>query len=149
MTSNTDSTEALVIERIFEAPVGRVWQALTDADQMREWYFDLKEFKPEPGFEFRFVVEHQGNTYDHRCKVTEVIPEKKLAYTWRYEGQPGNSLVTFELFPKGNRTQLKLTHQGLESFPRLPAYARENFLNGWTEIIGSSLRQFLEPGAPR
>jgi len=143
MTTNTDSREALVIERIFEVPVDRVWQALTDVNQMREWYFDLPEFKAEPGFEFQFMVEHEGNTYDHRCKVTEVIPEKKLAYTWRYEGQPGNSLVTFELFPRGNRTRLKLTHEGLDSFPKLPAYARENFLRGWTEIIGSSLKEFL------
>jgi uncharacterized protein YndB with AHSA1/START domain len=68
-----------VIERTYNASVARVWRALTDANQMREWYFDLKEFKPEPGFEFQFVVEHEGNTYDHRCRITEVIPEKKLA----------------------------------------------------------------------
>jgi len=24
----------------------------------------------------------------HRCKVTEAIPNKRLAYTWRYEGHP-------------------------------------------------------------
>ena len=44
---------------------------------MRQWYFDLKEFKPEIGFEFEFVVEHEGNTYHHLCKVTEVIPAKE------------------------------------------------------------------------
>ena len=25
--------------------------------------FDLKEFRPEVGFEFEFVVEHEGNSY--------------------------------------------------------------------------------------
>ena len=145
--TKTDTVGALVIERTFNAPAGRIWQALTKADQMREWYFDLKEFKPEPGFEFQFVVEHEGNTYDHRCRITEVIPEKKLVYTWRYEGHEGNSLVTFELFPEGDKTRLKLTHEGLDTFPRTPAFARENFVKGWTEIIGSSLKEFLERGA--
>jgi uncharacterized protein YndB with AHSA1/START domain len=146
MTTKSNLAEAVVIERTFNAPVERVWKSLTDVAQMRQWYFDLKEFKPEVGFEFRFVVEQEGTTYDHRCKVTEVIPQKKLAYTWRYKGHEGDSLVTFELFADGNETRLKLTHEGLETFPKIPAYARENFEKGWTEIIGSELKQFVEKG---
>jgi uncharacterized protein YndB with AHSA1/START domain len=146
MTTKSNLVEAVVIERTFNAPVERVWKSLTDVEQMRQWYFDLKEFKPEVGFEFQFVVEHEGTTYDHRCKVTEVIPQKKLAYTWRYKGHEGDSLVTFELFSDGNKTRLKLTHEGLETFPKTPAYARENFEKGWTEIIGSKLKQFVEKG---
>lgn len=146
MTTKSNLVEAVVIERIFNAPVERVWKALTDVEQMRQWYFDLKEFKPEVGFEFQFVVEHEGTTYDHRCKVAEVIPQKKLAYTWRYKGHEGDSLVTFELFADGDKTHLKLTHEGLETFPKTPAYARENFEKGWTEIIGSELKQFVEKG---
>ena len=136
--------EAVVIERTFNAPVARVWKALTDANEMRIWYFDLKEFRPEPGFEFEFTVEHEGVRYHHLCKVTEAIPQKKLAYTWRYQGQEGDSLVTFELFADGDKTRLKLTHEGIETFPKTPAYARKNFEAGWTEIIGSSLKQFVE-----
>jgi len=144
MTTKTDVTEAVVIERTFNAPVARLWKALTDADQMRVWYFDLKEFKAEVGFEFEFTVEHEGARYHHLCKITEVIPRKKIAYTWRYAGEEGDSLVTFELFADGDKTRLKLTHEGLETFPKLPAYARTNFEKGWTEIIGSSLKQYLE-----
>ena len=144
MTTKTDVTEAVMIERTFNAPVARVWKALTDADEMRAWYFDLKEFKPEVGFEFEFTVEHEGTKYHHLCKITEVIPQKKIAYTWRYAGEEGDSLVTFELFADGGKTRLKLTHDGLETFPKLPAYAKTNFEKGWTEIIGSSLKQYLE-----
>ena len=144
MTTKTETTDAVVLERTFNAPVGRVWKALTDADQMRQWYFDLKEFKPEVGFEFEFVVEHEGTTYHHLCRVTEVIPQKKIAYTWRYHGHEGDSLVTFELFPEGEKTRLKLTHEGLDSFPKTAAFARENFEKGWTQLIGSELKQFVE-----
>ena len=144
MTKKNNLAEAVVIERTFNASVARVWKALTDVEEMRQWYFDLKEFKPEVGFEFEFIVEHEGMTYDHRCRITEVIPQKKLAYTWRYEGHEGDSLVTFQLFADGDKTRLKLTHEGLETFPKTPAFVRENFIKGWTEIIGSSLKQFVE-----
>ena len=144
MTVKNELAEPIVINRIFNAPVARVWKALTSADQMQEWYFDLKEFKAEVGFEFDFVVEHEGNKYHHLCRVTEVIPEEKIAYTWRYKGEPGDSLVTFELAPEGDNTRLKLTHTGIETFPRTPAYARKNFENGWNAILDSELRQYLE-----
>ncbi len=144
MTTKNNLAEAVVIERTFAAPVARVWKALTDVGEMKQWYFDLKEFKPEVGFEFEFIVEHEGMKYHHLCKITEVIPQRKLAYTWRYKGHQGNSLVTFELFADGNKTQLKLTHGGLETFPKTPSFARKNFMEGWTQIIGSSLKEFVE-----
>ena len=144
MTTKQNLAEAVVIERTFDAPVVRVWKAITDVEAMRRWYFDLKEFKPEVGFEFEFIVEHEGTKYHHLCKITEVIPQKKLAYTWRYQGHEGDSLVTFELFPEDGKTRLKLTHEGLETFPKTPSFARKNFMEGWTQIIGTSLKEFLE-----
>ena len=143
MTGKTESNDTVVVERTLNAPVARVWQALTDVNQMREWYFDLKEFKPAPGFEFDFIVEHEGVKYHHLCKVIEAIPPKKLVYSWRYKDEPGNSLVTFELSPEGNKTKLRLTHEGLDTFPKTPAYARKNFEMGWTSIA-TGLQQFLE-----
>lgn len=144
MTTTNQLAEAVIIERTFNAPVARVWKALTDVDQMRVWYFDLKEFKPEVGFKFEFAVEHEGNKYHHLCEVTEVVPQKRIAYTWRYKDEPGDSLVTIELSADGDKTELKLTHEGLETFPKTPAYARKNFEAGWTEIIGSELKKYLE-----
>ena len=144
MTTKSNLADAVVVERTLNAPVSRVWSALTDVDQMRQWYFDLKEFRPTVGFEFDFVVEHEGNRYHHLCKVTDVVPQKKIAYTWRYKGESGDSLVTFELSPEGEGTRLKLTHTGIDTFPKTPAYARKNFETGWTQIVDSELRQFVE-----
>jgi len=144
MSTKTETADAVMVERTMNAPVARVWKALTDVDQMREWYFDLKEFKPEVGFEFEFVVEHEGNRYHHLCRVTDVVPQKKIAYTWRYKGEPGNSLVTIELLSEGDKTRLKLTHTGIETFPKTPAYARKNFAAGWTAIVGTELKKFVE-----
>ncbi|HEX4851821.1 MAG TPA: SRPBCC domain-containing protein, partial [Puia sp.] len=122
-------TKPYVLERTFDASVSNVWKALTQKELMKKWYFDLAEFKAEVGFEFTFKGGALPTVYTHFCKVIEVIFEKKLSYTWRYDGFTGNSIVTFELFPEGKKTKLRLTHAGLETFPydHPGFFARENF----------------------
>ena len=137
-------TEPFIIERTYNAPVEKVWHAITDRDAMKKWYFDIAEFKPEVGFEFSFTASDKGKTFLHLCKVTEVEPGKKITYSWRYDGEPGNSFVTWELFDEGDKTRLTLTHAGLETFPPKPEYAKTNFEKGWTHIIGTSLKAFFE-----
>jgi len=134
------------IERILNAPPEKIWKAITDKDEMKQWYFDLAEFKPIIGFEFQFYGQgHRGEQYLHLCKITDVITGKKLSYSWRYDGYEGNSVVTFELFDEGDKTKLKLTHEGLGTFPKNnPDFAKESFMGGWTYLIGTSLQGFLE-----
>lgn len=141
------TAESFVIERTYAAPVEKVWHAITDRDAMKQWYFDLEEFKPVTGFEFRFIGKgKEGEDYLHLCKITEVIKEKKLKYSWRYDGYEGISYVTFELFAQGDTTTIKLTHEGLETFPVTArnAFAKENFAEGWTYLIGAGLKMFVE-----
>ncbi len=137
--------EPVIIEKTFNAPPDKVWKAITDKDEMKNWYFNLKEFRPEPGFKFRFSGgPSEDNQYLHICKITEVIPGRKLSHSWRYDGYEGISYVTFELFPEGDKTRLKLTHSGLETFPENnPDFAKEKFAAGWQEIIGSNLKNYL------
>lgn len=70
--------------------------------------------------------------------------EKKLVYSWRYDGYEGNSLVIFELFSEGKNTKLVLTHVGLESFPAGSDFAKESFWEGWTHLLQVSLKEFLK-----
>ena len=147
MTARSDlatKDEALVVERVFDAPVALVWRALTDIDDLRNWFLDIREFEPRVGFEFQFYAGKDQTKYLHGCKVTEVIPNKRLAYTWRYGGYEGDSLVTIDLLAEGKKTRLRLTHTGLETFPTIAAFARENFLAGWTQIVGTNLKTFVE-----
>jgi len=136
-------TEPLVVERVIQAPVSLVWQALSTPEAMSQWSFDIQAFKPEVGFAFEFSAEKAGVKYFHQCQVTEVIPQKRLAYSWRYANQVGDSLVSFDLLAEGATTRLRLTHAGLETFTHL---ARENFLTGWTYLIGTCLNEFVEQG---
>jgi uncharacterized protein YndB with AHSA1/START domain len=135
------------IERIYNAPIERVWKAITDKNEMKQWYFDLAEFKPEVGFDFQFSGEGKtGEKFLHLCKITDIIENKKLRHSWRYEGYEGNSFVTFELFDEGGKTRLKLTHESLETFPKTANddFAKANFAEGWTHIIGTALPEFVE-----
>jgi len=61
--STMDSTP-IVIERTFNAPIEKIWKALTDINQMRQWYFpQLEDFKPQEGFETQFNVHHEGKDF--------------------------------------------------------------------------------------
>ena len=133
----------IIVERKYNAPISKVWKAITDKEEMKQWYFDLAEFQPELGFKFQFIGGTEDNQYLHLCEIIEVIPKKKLTYSWRYDGYEGNSFVTFELFEEGDETRLKLTHRGLESFPNNPDFARKNFEMGWDQIINTSLKEYL------
>ncbi|MEP6673531.1 MAG: SRPBCC domain-containing protein [Ferruginibacter sp.] len=137
--------QPLEFEHTYNAPIKRVWDAITQKEEMKKWYFDIAEFKPEVGFEFEFTAGDEKKKFRHLCKVTEVIPGKKLTYSWRYDGVPGNSFVTFELFEEADKTRLKLTHAGLETFPSdTTDFAKENFIKGWTHIIHTGLKKYLE-----
>ena len=146
--STTRSTEPLIVERSYNAPVAKVWAALTNLEQIRQWYFDLAEFKAEVGFKFEFVAGESAGCeegYLHKCEITEVIPNKKLAYSWRYDGYEGDSEVSFEIFEEGGGSLVRITHVGLETFPDTPMFAKSNFNGGWTHFIGA-LQDFVEKG---
>jgi uncharacterized protein YndB with AHSA1/START domain len=141
------NTQPVIVERLFNASIARVWSAITNNDEMKKWYFQLESFQPKVGFKFNFMggpdKEHQ---YLHLCEVMEVIEGKKIAYTWRYDNYPGNSLVSWELFDKGEQTLLRITHTGLETFAEAGKdFAKSNFNEGWTYFLYKALKGYIEP----
>ena len=138
--------QPIIVEHAFNVSAEKIWTAITDKNEMKKWYFDLKEFRLEKGFTFQFTGgQADGIQYIHICQITEVIPEKKLTYSWRYEGYAGISFVTFELSEKGDHTLLKLTHSDIETFPKENKdLARSNFEMGWNHIINGMLKKYLE-----
>jgi uncharacterized protein YndB with AHSA1/START domain len=138
------SAQPIIVEKVVNAPVSRVWKAITDKKQMKEWYFDIAAFEPKVGFEFQFEGGQDDRIYVHLCKITEVVENKKLQHTWSYKGHEGGSVVTWELTDMGDKTKVKLTHTGLETFPKLPDFDRKNFEQGWSDIVGVLLPKFVE-----
>ena len=123
--------ESVLVERVINAPARRVWKAITDINQLREWSMPFPDFKAIEGFEFRFELGPPGGKqYVHSGKVLEVIEGRKLAFSWRYEGYPGNSVVTYRLTPMGTKTLFQISHEGLETFSA--EFKRDDFRKGWT-----------------
>ena len=138
------NNDPIVIEKVYNSAIDRVWKAITDKDQIKQWFADMVGFKPEVGAEFHFEGKDAGVVYDHSCKILELIPNKKLSYSFSKGGQ-GNTLVSFELVAEGKKTKLTLTHSGFETFPQNnPAFARSNFFAGWSAIIGKRLMELVE-----
>ncbi|GAB3899572.1 SRPBCC domain-containing protein [Larkinella knui] len=133
----------LIKEFIYKAPPEKLWQALTQVDQMKEWYFpQLQKFEPVVGYPFQFEDDHQA--YQKEWIVTNVIEGKTLAHSWAYKGYSGRSEVLFDLVEVENGTKLSVTQTGLESFPDHPHFKRERFEWGWEMLLGHNLRQLLE-----
>ncbi len=138
--------ESILVERTFNVPVSKVWYALTDASEIKQWYFDIEKFEPKVGFKFDFMGGPDENTqYLHLCEVTEVIENEKLAYTWRYDNYPGNSLVCWQLIDRGQKTIVRLIHADIHSLAESGSdFSKENFTAGWNYILHTGLKNHLE-----
>jgi uncharacterized protein YndB with AHSA1/START domain len=137
---------SIIKEYTYKSSPEKIWKALTVREEMRLWYFELEEFVPEVGFEFRFWGGTETRQYLHICKITEVVAGRKLCYTWSYDGIPGETILCFEIEKVGKDvTKLKLIHSGFETFPADNTdLAPGNFDEGWTHILGTSLKNYLE-----
>lgn len=140
----TAADEPIVVEQTFDANLTAVWRAITKVEQMREWYFEIDAFEPEVGFRTEFDVKCGGRTFRHLWRITDVVSEGRIAYSWAYREYPGEALVVFDLFQQGQQTTLRLTSTVIDAFPQnIPEFNRESGVAGWAYFIQQSLPQFL------
>lgn len=138
----------IIVEQSFPVSKDRLWAAITEHSQMTKWFFEnIEVFKPEIGFQTKFVVENEGRVFPHLWTISKVVPYSLIAYNWKYEGYPGDSEVTFELLAQKNGTMLRVTHRVLESFPQdIPEFKRESCQGGWDYFIRQRLVSYLDNG---
>jgi uncharacterized protein YndB with AHSA1/START domain len=133
--------------KTYEAPVQKVWEALTNKDVMKQWYFDIPDFKPVVGVEFKWYAgPPDGKQWLHAGKVTEVIPLRKLAHTWTFPGYEGEALTVWELTSiNSSSTRVDFKFEIITPFdPKQDELARKNFVSGWNSIINEELVKFLK-----
>ncbi len=137
--------DSIEVEFEFNAAIATVWQAITDPQQMRQWYFEqINQFEPIVGFETRFDVQCDGRNFEHCWKIIEAQPMSVLKYEWSYTGYAGESEVHWMLTEKGQGTQLNLVQIGIETFDQSdPIFSRESGEAGWDYFIRESLANFL------
>ena len=138
--------ENVVVKQKINAPLEQVWNAITDKNAVKEWYFDIPDFNAAENSVFSFYGGSEDEQYHHLCEVVENVPQKKFKHTWTYpEISKEKTIVRWELEPDGEGTVVNLTHKGLENFEHLGNdFQVESFENGWNGIIGKSLKEYVE-----
>lgn len=102
------------IDRVYPHPRERVWRALTEPEVLARWLMP-NDFQPVLGHEFTFRTE-PGPGFDGivRCRVTEIEPPNRLAFTW--VGGPIDTVVTFDLTECQGGTRMVMTQTGFRGF---------------------------------
>ena len=125
------------------APVSRVWRALTDYREFGEWFRVKLDGPFVPGEISTGHITYPG--YEHlkwEAAVQKMEPERLFSFTWHpyavdpdfdYSNEPA-TLVEFSLEPKDKGTVLYLTESGFDALPkdrRFEAFRMND--EGWTE----------------
>lgn len=140
------SDEPIVVELSVSNSAETIWKALTEPDQMRQWFFEIMpDFKAEVGFETRFDISNEGRDFPHVWKVVEAVPNEKLVVNWTFGGYEGSSNVHFEIQPGEDTTVVRLTTEVLEDFRQdVPEFKRGSAVGGWNYFINEQLKVFLD-----
>ena len=135
----------IVVTETFVCSKSEVWKAITKHDQMIKWFFDnIPNFRAEEGFHTKFLIENEGRQFTHLWTITEVVPEKKIVYDWRYKEYPGIAKVIFELSDDSGQTKLTLTNLVLEPFPDdIEEFKEESCRSGWNYFINQRLKAYI------
>lgn len=140
------SEPPVIVSQNFTQSVETVWNAITEVSEMKQWFFDnIPDFKAEVGFQTQFNVKAPSRDFMHLWTVTEVIPQQKIVYNWKYEDLAGDSFVTFELQELDSETKLTVSTTVIEDFSdEIPEFARESCVGGWNYFIKEQLVAFLQ-----
>jgi uncharacterized protein YndB with AHSA1/START domain len=116
-----------------------VWEYLTKPELMAQWLMK-NDFQPIVGLDFQFrtgpipSLDFDGIFY---CKVLEIVPFKKLSYSWKSGPGGGkitlDSVVIWKLEPKDKGTEVFLEHSGFSKKENLDFY--NGLLHGWVEKL--------------
>jgi len=95
------------------APVSKVWQALTDPAMIKEYLFGTNTVSDwKKGSSITYSGEWEGKQYEDKGNIIDIVPEK-LLHTTYFSGMSGKedksenyNIVTYTLSWKDGRTLL-------------------------------------------
>jgi uncharacterized protein YndB with AHSA1/START domain len=139
MDTAIEDQTTLSLRRFYRAPVATVYAAWTTPEQVSCWMGPSDAFGPadvtmdvRPGGAYEIVM-HAPDGETHRVigVYRDVVPGRKLVYTWAWASTPEReSLVTVEFAPAEGGTELVLTHHRFADRD-----ARDRHLEGWTGCL--------------
>jgi glutathione S-transferase len=146
----TDTSMTVVREITIKAPAARVFAALTEPDQLTQWWGDEKTYRVtqlKRDLRVGGTWQSTGTSTDGREFIVQGVyraidPPRLLEYTWRPSWAPDptqpDTVVRIDLFERDGGTLVRVTHSGFAD-----AAQRNSHDDGWMRVFGW-LRAFVE-----
>jgi len=102
----------------------RVFAALTNADEVSQWFAEHAEIEPQVGGAYRFWGKHSYGTpskADATQRITKFAPSQALAFTWRIHDRDSEVSFLIEADPENPEASVV---KGMHSFAEAPAINR-------------------------
>jgi uncharacterized protein YndB with AHSA1/START domain len=110
----TQGDTGIRMTRLFDAPRELVFEAHTSAEHMSKWWGPRKyevisaDYDFRPGGKWRIVHRGpDGEEYGFRGEFREIVPPERIAWTFEFEGAPGQIAVeTLTFTEEGGKTRI-------------------------------------------
>lgn len=140
MTNSTATASILL-----NATPQRVWEALTDPQQIKEYLFGTTTTTDwKKGSPITYTGEWEGKAYEDKGTIIDIQPEK-LLHTTYYSSMSGKddkpenySNVIYKLDPEGDKTRLTITQDNAGD-----EASKEHSQNNWNMVL-ESLKKLVE-----
>jgi uncharacterized protein YndB with AHSA1/START domain len=139
----------LELERTYDAPAQKVFDAFTSEEVLRRWFHAGHDWEtPEAqidlrvGGELRVVMRdpHEGADYGARGEYTEVEPPTRLAFTWIWDDDPRKTVIEIDFVESDGATTVRFTHRGLRDEEQVASHE-----SGWDKAF-ANLKRVAEEG---
>ena len=116
------TTDQLTTTTRINAPIDRVWEALTSPALIKQWFFGVDtESDWTVGSDLVHTGEYQGKPYVDKGEILELEPPRRLVHThWSdVSGKPDApehyQVVAWDLAERDDGTELTITEENLPS----------------------------------
>ena len=127
----------MTVARVIPAAPARVYDAWLDPKMLARFMVpcdggSVPEAATDPrvGGTFRIVMNDGEKDIPHHGTYMELVPHKRLVFTWQSPHSVEGSVVTLTLTPEGDGTRIDLRQDRFAS-----EGARDGHMKGWTRIL--------------
>jgi len=126
-------TMDLQLRRTLAFPPERIWRALTDPAALAAWFWP-ERFDTTVAADVRvggrYRIDGPGAGMAVSGEYVAVEPPNRLVFTWSWDGEADETLVSVELTPSEAGTELLLTHARFADDTE-----RDNHAKGWADCL--------------
>ncbi|HEX3509495.1 MAG TPA: SRPBCC family protein [Solirubrobacteraceae bacterium] len=150
MSDRSTTHATFTVERTYDATPARVFAAWADQQAKAQWFGPgdghTLDFR-EGGREHLTVRAGDGSVYTVESRYHDIVPNERIVHSYEMHRDADRisvSVATVELRPDGERTQLRMTEQGVFLDGHDDPQARERGTREFLEALGRA----LAAGAP-